>query len=210
MAEYLPNCRQVAEQIGARYGLPPGLLYSQIYQESGCRVDAVGPTTKYGRAVGIAQIISSFHPGVNPRDPIESINYLAQWLSSHYQQYKNSWALAVASWHAGEPAVNKSQPCVPGTYDKAAGIGTLAYVRSILSRAGISFDADKTCAGLTNPTNNPTSNPPILPFPTSSPRPTNPGIPRPGTFPVEENQFRVYLILGVTMLLIIFAVSRLK
>jgi murein DD-endopeptidase MepM/ murein hydrolase activator NlpD len=69
-----------------------------IGQESSWNPDAVSPAG----AVGLAQIVPRFHPTVDPRDPVASLDYAAGWLSRLYRQY-GSWrkALIAYNWGSG-------------------------------------------------------------------------------------------------------------
>jgi soluble lytic murein transglycosylase-like protein len=56
-------------------------------------------------AVGIAQIMPNFHPGVNPRDPIASLEYSAKLVRSYLDLFDDSYKLALAAYHMGSPTV---------------------------------------------------------------------------------------------------------
>lgn len=91
----------------ARHGLPEGLLHRQLYQESHFRTDIIaGDTKSPAGAIGIAQIIPRWHPGVNPYDPYASIDYAAQFMRRLYNRF-GSWASALAAYNWGEGNVNK-------------------------------------------------------------------------------------------------------
>jgi len=96
-----------AVQTAQKYGLPPDVLVAQIQQESGFNPTARG---KAGE-IGIAQIIPRFHPNVNPHDPYQSIEYLAQYLSQAANMFAKrvgpdlALVAAVASWNAGAPTI---------------------------------------------------------------------------------------------------------
>lgn len=101
--QYLPAIT-AAER---RYGLPPGLLHRQLYQESRFRTDIItGELVSSAGAVGIAQIVPRYHPDVDPRDPIASIDYAARFMRRLYNEF-GSWALALAAYNAGPGNVRK-------------------------------------------------------------------------------------------------------
>jgi murein DD-endopeptidase MepM/ murein hydrolase activator NlpD len=68
----------------------------QVSQESSWNPDAVSPAG----AIGLAQIIPRFHPTVDPRDPVASLDYAAAWLSRLYRQY-GSWRKALMAFNWG-------------------------------------------------------------------------------------------------------------
>lgn len=194
------QCREVAEQASKKYGLPANLLYSLLVTESGCRSNAVGPPTKYGTAVGIAQFLPSTFKGLgcpgSPLNPIDAINCAALYLSQLKANFGGSNALAVAGYHAGEGRVEKTAPCVPGTSDGLS--TTLNYVKGILAKAGLPFDARDCSKSLANtPRGNPANVPPVTPTGGSN-------------LPVESisPDVRKYIILGIGFILIILALGR--
>lgn len=84
-----------------RQGVPPLLLARLLYQESRYRADIIsGQTQSSAGAVGIAQIVPRWHPGVDPRDPFASIDYAALYLRQNFDRF-GSWAKALAAYNAG-------------------------------------------------------------------------------------------------------------
>ena len=82
-------------------GIPNNLLTRLLWQESRFRSDIIsGQVQSSAGAVGIAQIIPRWHPGVNPTDPVASINYAAGYLRQLYDQF-GSWPLALAAYNWG-------------------------------------------------------------------------------------------------------------
>lgn len=89
--------------------MPQGLLASLLRTESNFNPNAQGPLLDNGeRAMGIAQIRPSAHPGVNYNDPNESIQYSGKYLSTLYSQF-GSWEKAAAAYNWG-----------PGNFSKVA------------------------------------------------------------------------------------------
>lgn len=102
-AKYLPLLN-AAEK---RYGIPPDLLARMAYQESRWRDDIItGRTKSSAGAVGLMQIVPSMHPGVDPLNVPQAIDYAARFLKQLYGRLR-SWKLAVAAYNAGEGAVQK-------------------------------------------------------------------------------------------------------
>lgn len=88
-----------ARGAAVRAGIDPDLFERQIGQESGFNPDAYNASSG---ATGIAQIIARFHPNVDPRDPLASLDYAAHWIASlraSYGSYKH--ALAAYNWGPG-------------------------------------------------------------------------------------------------------------
>lgn len=115
------------DTVSAAQGIPPGLLARQAFQESRFRTDIIsGATVSSAGAIGIMQIVPRWHPDVNPYDPIESINYAAQFLRRLYDKF-NTWPLALAAYNWGEG--NLAKHTDPTTWPAE----TQAYVSQITS-----------------------------------------------------------------------------
>ena len=103
-APYLPTI----EETELKQGIPSGLLYRLLYQESHFRPDIIsGETVSAAGAVGIAQIVPKWHPGINAYDPIASIKYAGQYLRSLYNQF-GDWGYALAAYNWGPSNVKKA------------------------------------------------------------------------------------------------------
>lgn len=95
--KYLPLFVEVEN----RYGIPRDLLARVGYQESRFRDDIItGKVTSPAGAQGIMQIVPRWHPGINPLDPVESINYAGNYLAQLKRQF-GSWKLALAAYNWG-------------------------------------------------------------------------------------------------------------
>lgn len=194
-------CKAEADRVSQKYGLPPGLLYALLLTESGCRSDAKGPPTSYGTALGIAQFLPSTFRGLgcpgNPLNPVDGINCAGIYLSQLKAKFGSN-ALALAGYHAGEPRVDRSAPCIPGTKDQGTNLKTLDYVKKILALAGLPFDG-KDCSGKANTGTSPTN---------TSPTNTSPTNTSPTFIEPLSPEIRRYLILGIGFILIILALGR--
>lgn len=104
-----------------RYGVSPAFLAAQINAESGFNPTAVSPSG----AIGIAQFMpgTAKSVGVDPHDPIASINAMAK-LMAHYKSQFGTWEKALYAYHDGPGAVNSPGP---------AGI---KYAKGILDKVG--------------------------------------------------------------------------
>lgn len=81
--------------------LPAGLLEAIAKVESNFRDDIInGQTISPAGAVGLMQIIPKWHPGINPLDPIASINYAGKYVRELYNK-TGSWKAAVAAYNWG-------------------------------------------------------------------------------------------------------------
>lgn len=106
-------------------GLPPGLLIAMAETESAWDPRAVSPAG----AIGIMQIIPKWHPGVDPWNPIASIQYAGKYIKNLYHKYGN-YTLALAAYNWG-----------PGNLDRQGWINapeeTRQYVKKITSMTGL-------------------------------------------------------------------------
>ncbi len=89
-------------------GLPTNLLGRLLDQESAFKPEIIsGEVTSSAGAVGIAQIIPRFHPGVDPTNAIESIYYAAGYLSQQRNRF-GTWPLALSAYNFGPTATEKT------------------------------------------------------------------------------------------------------
>lgn len=149
--EPMENEKLYAPQIDAvesAYGIPSGLLRRLLYQESRFRSDIIGvypdgtpvPTEKRvvssAGAQGIAQIVPRWHPGVDPWNPTQAIEYAGRYLANLYRQFGNwSTALAAYNWGPGNIAAHLRDY---GTLTLAALPGeTRNYVEQITADTGV-------------------------------------------------------------------------
>jgi hypothetical protein len=93
----------IAREAARRYGIDEETFVRQIAQESG--FNPLAHNVASG-ASGIAQIIGRFHPGVNPADPIASLEYAAKWVADLRRIY-GSYRKALASFNWGPANVAK-------------------------------------------------------------------------------------------------------
>lgn len=104
----MPNIPQsdlvaTAQQDALKYGISPVYFVRQIYAESGFNPNAYSPAG----AIGIAQ----FEPGtaaglgVNPYDPISSLDGAARLMASLNNEFAGNYAKALAAYNAGSGAV---------------------------------------------------------------------------------------------------------
>lgn len=96
------------------YGLDPDIFERQIQEESQWNPNAHNARSG---ADGIAQIIPSYHPGVNTHDPIASLRYAAQWMGQMVHQYSGSYVKALLGYNWGQGRVAQwdgSRASLPG------------------------------------------------------------------------------------------------
>lgn len=95
------------------HGVPQHLLARMAQQESNYDPDA---RSNVG-ALGIMQIVPKWHPGVNPLNPAEAIDYAGALMRRHFLRF-GSWAQALAAYNAG--------PTRTATEIKESGVNWLA------------------------------------------------------------------------------------
>lgn len=114
----------IASRVAQQYGIDPNyfksIFHAQINQESG-----FNPNARSGAgALGIAQIVPKYHPGVNPYNPQQALNYAAKWDAQMYKKYGNARDV-LSVYNSGRP------------WAQGQGISeTNNYVKSILGAAG--------------------------------------------------------------------------
>lgn len=91
-----------------RHGIPENLLARLLYQESRFRPDVInGTTPSPAGALGIAQIVPKYHPGVDPLDPEQAIEYAANYLASLKAEF-GSWEKALGAYNWGPGNLTKA------------------------------------------------------------------------------------------------------
>jgi soluble lytic murein transglycosylase-like protein len=117
------------ERTAERHQLDPLLLEALVEVESGRNAEAVSPKG----ARGLGQLM----PGTARRfdvadvhDPAENLDGAARYLAWLIERYQGDLTLALAAYNAGEGAVDRHLGVPP--YAE-----TRAYVRKVLSRAGL-------------------------------------------------------------------------
>ena len=123
---------------GRKYGLPDGLMDSLIHQESRWNPNA---KSKKG-AIGLAQIVPKWHPGIDATDPETSIYYSAKYLRKLIDRYGNiedglrayNWGLGnLDKYKRGE---KKEMPKETREYSNKI----LSRIRGKKSKSGSSVD----------------------------------------------------------------------
>ena len=87
------DLQSYARQAAQRAGIDPDLFSRQIQQESGFDPSAQSPAG----ALGIAQIVPQYHPGVDTSDPYASLDYAANLMAA---TPKASWPWVRALLHS--------------------------------------------------------------------------------------------------------------
>lgn len=116
--------RRTAAEMARRYGIDPNRFVRQIGAESGFNPRARSPVG----ATGIAQIMPATARGwgVDPNDPVASLNAAARAMSKYLRSYGGDWRKALAAYNAGPGAVAKYGGVPP--YRE-----TQNYIKKILS-----------------------------------------------------------------------------
>jgi len=96
----------IARRDAINAGIPPDYFVRQIQQESSFNPNAVSSAG----AIGIAQFEPSTAAGLglNPHDPIASLNTAAHYMASQAHSYGGDYAKALAAYNAGPGAVNRA------------------------------------------------------------------------------------------------------
>jgi soluble lytic murein transglycosylase-like protein len=97
------NYHTLARYDAQQAGIDPTLFERQIQQESGFNPLAISPAG----AIGIAQFMPATAKGlgINPYDPISSLQGAARYMARLVASYQGSYAKALAAYNAGPGAV---------------------------------------------------------------------------------------------------------
>lgn len=115
--------RAYARVMAEKYGIDPDIFVRQISVESGFNPKAVSPAG----AIGIAQIVPKYHPGVDPTNPFESLEYAARYMSNLVKKY-GSYEKALSVYNSGRPTAYLDPNFAKGE--------TYNYVRKIMGGKG--------------------------------------------------------------------------
>lgn len=116
-------------------GIPGGLLHRLIKEECHFRTDIItGAKKSPVGAVGIAQFMppTAKEMGINPLDPVASINAAAKYLVKQYK-LTGSWDRAVASYNWGAGNVLKAVKAKGSSWLSSAPQETKNYVAAIIA-----------------------------------------------------------------------------
>lgn len=103
MAEETPK-QSPYQDIAALIADQPPLIQAIIQAESSGNPTAIGPQTRYGKAVGLMQLIPSTAKelGVDPTDPVQNIEGGTRYINQMIEQFGDPWlALAAYNWGPG-------------------------------------------------------------------------------------------------------------
>ena len=122
---YIADIREIARE----HGVSPALIWAMVATESGFDPAAVSPKGAAGlmqlmpRTAAALGVVDRFDPRENIRGGVRHLRYLLE-------RYHGSVVLALASYNAGEGAVDahRGMPPYPETQQ---------YVHSVLQRAGL-------------------------------------------------------------------------
>jgi hypothetical protein len=93
-----PQLQNLARRYAKQYHVPTNMFMRQIGAESGWNPNAQSPAG----ALGIAQIVPKWHPGVDPMNPKAALNYAARLMASQYSKY-GTWRDALSAYNSGRP-----------------------------------------------------------------------------------------------------------
>lgn len=148
MASQAGKYRPIAREAAKRHGVPPALLETLIFVESGWNPTAVSPAG----ALGIAQFMpgTAAGLGIDPLKPEEALDAAAKHLAALYRNTSTlsdnpseRWEFAIAGYNAGGGAVHKYGGIPP--YAE-----TQNYVKRIKEILGLRWVSD-VVAGRDNP-----------------------------------------------------------
>jgi Transglycosylase SLT domain len=121
---------QLAQQDATKYGISPVYFVRQIYAESGFNPNAYSPAG----AIGIAQFTPSTAAslGVNPYDPVSSLDGAAKFMARLSNSYGGDYAKALAAYNAGSGAVNNAVSRGGANWLSFMPYETQAYIQKIM------------------------------------------------------------------------------
>lgn len=121
------------------WGIPQGLLYRLLYQESHFRPDIINGGPNYAGAIGIAQIVPRWHPDITVaqiKDPSTAIPYAGKFLAQLFKASQKfypggSWKMALAAYNWGAGNVVNAIQQYGADWDQHLPAETHNYVAQI-------------------------------------------------------------------------------
>jgi soluble lytic murein transglycosylase-like protein len=122
--------RSMAYQDAIDAHISPDLYVKQINQESGFNPNAYSSAG----AIGIAQIMKATADswGVNPWEPVSSLNVAAQHMYWYYAHYNNNYAKALAAYNAGTGTVDNAVYYYGSDWEQHMPYETQGYISAIM------------------------------------------------------------------------------
>ncbi len=120
----------LARQDALNVGFSPNVFVRQINQESGFNPSAISPAG----ALGIAQFepATAASLGVNPWDPVQSLQGASRLMASYIRQFGGDIAKALAAYNAGPGAVQRAVRIGGTSWRAFLPAETQNYIRVIL------------------------------------------------------------------------------
>ena len=147
-----------------RHGLPSGVLTRLVRQESGGNSTICGPMTRYGRAQGLCQFITSTAQqyGVDPMNPRSSADGAARYLEDLMDMFGGDADKAIAAYNWGPGNMRRAVrehganwrsalPAETRHYLQVVGGGARSYAQR--RQAGESIPAEEEEAEITRRNN---------------------------------------------------------
>jgi hypothetical protein len=101
-------------------------------QESGFTDDVIyGRQVSWAGAEGIAQIMRSYHPTVDPLDPEEALDYAARHMLDLHAMFNGDTAKALAAYNAGAAAVQSAEAAGGNDWRAHLPLETQEYIQRI-------------------------------------------------------------------------------
>ena len=100
------------QKAGEQYGVDPSILKSMAFVESSFNPEAIGPTTKYGRAQGLMQFLPATARAYklrNPFDPNQAIPAAARYMKDLINQFDGDVTKALEAYNGGPRLVGRSK-----------------------------------------------------------------------------------------------------
>jgi soluble lytic murein transglycosylase-like protein len=124
----IPDYRVLARQVALQANIPPQYFVNQIQVASNFDPNAMGPDGEIGIAQWMPDTARGL--GINPHDPVQSIQGAARMMGTYYQTYGKDYAKSLAAYNTGSGTLNNAlarcgvywQSCIPAstnTYIKA-------------------------------------------------------------------------------------------
>lgn len=115
----------------SKENIDPSILAGLLDQESAYRPEVIdGTVPSSAGALGIAQIMTKYHPGVNPLNPEEAIFYAANYLRRLLNMFNGDYYLAITAYNAGEGNVQEFGGPIPDNKESQE------YYGLVIERAG--------------------------------------------------------------------------
>jgi soluble lytic murein transglycosylase-like protein len=126
----VPDYRVLARQAALQSDIPTQYFVNQIEVASNFDPNAIGPDGEIGIAQWMPDTARGL--GINPHNPVQSLQGAAQMMGRYYQTYGKDYAKALAAYNTGSGTVNGAIAGCGGLWERCIPPSTVRYIHAVM------------------------------------------------------------------------------